>query len=139
MRAAVLLTDMVETSSPRPNTGSLAGDRREAADRFVARWPIRGRVDCSRRSLPPRRVIPMLHRHFRRFTTDASSNSVGSSPTPVARGEAPVGTDPATVLRHLSAPMYYRMLTGHGPPDQSDAARSTDAALPAIAAGVFTV
>jgi hypothetical protein len=55
----------------------------------------------------------------------------------IARGEAPQGTDPAEVIRHLSAPLYYRMLTGNGAPRKEHAARSADAAMAAIAAGVF--
>ncbi|GAA1480892.1 TetR/AcrR family transcriptional regulator [Gordonia sinesedis] len=57
----------------------------------------------------------------------------------VDRGELPADTDAAAVIRHLSAPLYYRLLTTASPPDSLDADRSVRATLAALAAGVFSV
>ena len=56
----------------------------------------------------------------------------------IARGEAPKGTDPAAVIRQVSAPLYYSLLTDTAPLRRVDADRAAAAALAAVTAGVFS-
>jgi hypothetical protein len=55
----------------------------------------------------------------------------------VARGEAPPGTDPAAVIRQLSAPLYYQLLTDTRALTVADATRSVAVTMAAVEAGVF--
>ncbi len=55
----------------------------------------------------------------------------------IARGEAPPGTDPAEVIRQLSAPLYYQFLTDTRALTVADAARSVAVTMAAVEAGVF--
>ncbi len=134
---ADLLADMAETSLPRPHTGSLAGDlhgvagliQRTLADRRQGRLfaAIIAAATCN-----PDTAAALAG--FYRGRLDEFAGIVTDG---IARGEAPAGTDADDVVRYLSAPLYYRLLTGNGPPDTGDADRSTRAVLAAIAAGVF--
>lgn len=133
-----LLTDMAETSLPRPDTGSLAGDL-EAIARLIQRTladPRQGRLFAAiiaAATCDPGTSAALAGFYRTRLDEFAAVVTDG-----VERGEAPPGTDPADVVRHLSAPLYYRLLTGNGAPDEADARRSTRAVLAAVAAGVFT-
>ncbi len=133
-----LLADMADTSSPRPATGSLPDDLLSIA-RLIQRTladPRQGRLFASiiAAATCTRDTADALAR-FYRMRTDVFAPVITEG---IARGEAPDGTDPGDVIRHLSAPLYYRMLTGHGAPDDDDANRTTRATLAALAAGVFT-
>lgn len=133
-----LLADMADASLPRPVTGSLAGDLQEIAgliQRTLAD-PRQGRLFAAiiaAATCDPATASALAG--FYRVRLDEFAAVVTDG---VARGEAPPDTDPAEVIRHLSAPLYYRMLTGNGAPDESDSRRSTNATLAAIAAGVLT-
>lgn len=50
-----------------------------------------------------------------------------------------MGTDAATVVRAVSAPLYYSLLTGGVAPGEDDAERAAAAAFAAAAAGVYVV
>ena len=132
-----LLADMAETSSPRPVTGSLAGDLLSTA-RLIQRTLAdvrQGRLFAAiiaAATCNPDTASALAG--FYRTRLDELTATVTDG---IARGDAPPGTDPADVIRHLSAPLYYRMLTGNGAPDEDDASRATRAALAAIAAGAF--
>lgn len=54
-------------------------------------------------------------------------------------GELPAGTDPAQVVRAVSAPLYYTLLTTGAVPDGAAADRAAEAAFAAAAAGVYVV
>ncbi|MEW5808394.1 MAG: TetR/AcrR family transcriptional regulator [Actinomycetota bacterium] len=132
-----LLADMAETSSPRPATGSLSGDllsiaqliQRTLADGRQGRLfaAIIAAATCNRDT------SDALAR-FYRTRTDEFAPVITEG---IARGEAPERTDATDVIRYLSAPLYYRILTGNGAPDDDDAHRATQATLAALAAGVF--
>lgn len=134
---ADLLADMAETSSPRPATGSLTEDllsiarliQRTLADARQGRLfaAIIAAATCN-----PDTADALAGFYQTRISEFAPTIADG-----IARGDAPHGTDPADVIRYLSAPLYYRMLTGNGAPDIDDANRATKATLAAIAAGVF--
>ncbi|GDY75225.1 hypothetical protein SAV31267_047100 [Streptomyces avermitilis] len=53
--------------------------------------------------------------------------------------ELPVGTDAATVVRAVSAPLYYALLTTGTAPEPADADRAADAALAAARAEAYVV
>jgi hypothetical protein len=55
----------------------------------------------------------------------------------VERGELPEGTDPDEVIRAVSAPLYYRLLTSSDPLDQAAADRAAQAAAAAARAGAY--
>lgn len=54
-------------------------------------------------------------------------------------GELPTGTDAALVVRAVSAPLYYALLTTGVAPDSAAAERAAEAAVAAAAAGVYVV
>ncbi|WP_229928865.1 TetR/AcrR family transcriptional regulator [Kitasatospora xanthocidica] len=56
----------------------------------------------------------------------------------VTRGELPVGTDGAEVVRAATAPLYYRLFVSGEPLDARTAERAADAAALAARAGLFT-
>ena len=56
----------------------------------------------------------------------------------VSRGELPAGTDPATLMRIVSAPLFYQLLVAQLPVTEEDANVSSAATLAAAKAGVFT-
>ena len=55
----------------------------------------------------------------------------------VARGEFPAGTDSEAVVRAVSAPLYYQLLTTGEIPDAPAAERAARAAYAAAVAGVY--
>jgi AcrR family transcriptional regulator len=57
----------------------------------------------------------------------------------VSRGELPAGTDPAALMRTMSAPLFYQLLVAQVPVTEADANLSTRATLAAAKAGVFAV
>lgn len=136
---ADLLADMAEQSLPRTETGTLDGDLRANA-RLVAKTlgdPRQGRLfqaviaaatcddDAAR----------ALHR-FYATRVDEWAPCVAQA---LDRGEVPPGTDPREVIRAVSAPLYYRLLTTGAKPDRTAADRAADAAAQAARAGVFVV
>lgn len=55
----------------------------------------------------------------------------------VRRGQLPAGTDPATFMHAMSAPLYFRLLVTREPVTERDADVAAAAALAAARAGVF--
>ncbi|MGD7707146.1 TetR/AcrR family transcriptional regulator C-terminal ligand-binding domain-containing protein [Microlunatus sp. Y2014] len=134
---ADLLVDMAETSVPRTETGSLLGDLRAnatlvcttLADRrqgplFAA---IIAAATCDERT-----AAALQHFYDVRIAEWAPCVDAA-----VDRGEAPVGTDAAAVIRAVSAPLYHQLLTRTEPLDQALADTAARAALAAVEAGVF--
>lgn len=134
---ADLLVEMANTSSKRPTTGSLDGDLLAIA-KLIQRTladPRQGRLfaaiiaaaTCSRHTAEA--LADFYNARIEEFRPVVIDG--------ISRGEAPPGTDPAEVIRYLSAPLYYRMLTGGGVPKREHAIVAASAAMAAIAAGVF--
>jgi AcrR family transcriptional regulator len=134
---ADLLVDMAETSSPRADTGTLAGDllanavliRRTLADRRQGRLfkSIIAAAACD----------PHTAEALAGFYTARLAELAPVVIDGIARGEAPPGTDAADVIRYVSAPLYYQFLTTTTPLTAADAERAAAAALAAVTAGVF--
>jgi AcrR family transcriptional regulator len=132
-----LLCDMAETSLPCADTGSLRGDlrsnaalvRRTLSDRRQGRL---FKAIIAAATYDPR-TAEALATFYDRRVTEWSGCVVDA----VARGEAPEETDAAAVIRQVSAPLYYQFLTSTKPLSAKDVQRAVDAAIAAIAAGVF--
>ncbi|MFD3698306.1 TetR/AcrR family transcriptional regulator [Streptomyces sp. NPDC058646] len=134
---ADLLTDMAEQSSPRTDTGSLLGDLLANAD-LVRRTLTDPRQGALFRAViaaatGDERTAEALHR-FYEVRVAAWAPCVQQA---VERGEVPEGTDAAEVVRAVSAPLYYRLLTSGAPLDEAAAQRAARAAVAAARAGVF--
>ena len=55
----------------------------------------------------------------------------------VARGQLPAGTSPDDLMKHLTAPLFHRLLVTAEPLTQASADQAAAAALVAARAGVF--
>ncbi|MDT0380522.1 TetR/AcrR family transcriptional regulator [Streptomyces sp. DSM 42041] len=134
---ADLLRDMAEQSLPRTETGSLRGDLRENAllvQRTLSdprQGPLFRAVIAA--AACDRRTSAALHRFYATRIAEWAPCVVAA----VARGEAPEGTDPAEVIRAVSAPLYYRMLASGDPVDEAAAVRAAEAAAAAARAGAY--
>lgn len=134
---ADLLTDMAETSLPRADTGTLRGD-------------LLANADLIRRTLVDRRQGPLFKAIIAAATCDDQTAEALAGfyalrlrelgpvvEDGIKRGEAPEGTEPAAVVRYVSAPLYYQFLTTTKRLSRQDAERSVDAVIAAVRAGVF--
>jgi AcrR family transcriptional regulator len=134
---ADLLTEMAEGSLPRTETGSLLGDLRANA-RLVRRTltdPRQGRLFqaiLAAATCDPR-TAEALHR-FYEIRVNEWAPCVSQA---AERGEVPPGTDAAEVIRAVSAPLYYRLLTSAAPLDEAAEEQAARAAASAAAAGAF--
>ncbi|MGW6919384.1 TetR/AcrR family transcriptional regulator [Kitasatospora sp. NPDC054939] len=134
---ADLLADMAEQSLPRTDTGTLIGDLTANA-RLVRRTLADPRQGALFRAViaaatDSQRAAEALHR-FYAVRVEEWAHCVRQA---AERGEVPAGTDPHEVVRAVSAPLYYRMLTTPGPLTEEDADRAAAAAVGAARAGVF--
>ncbi|MFE7531724.1 TetR/AcrR family transcriptional regulator [Kitasatospora sp. NPDC057542] len=134
---ADLLADMAEQSLPRTDNGSLAGDLRANA-RLVQRTladPRQGalfRAVIVAANCDPDAAEAL--RHFYRRRVEEWAPCVTAA---VERGELPPDTDGFEVVRAVSAPLYYRMLTTAEPLDEAAADRAAEAAEAAARAGAY--
>lgn len=134
---ADLLLDMAQQSVPRTETGSLLGDLTANA-RLVARTlsdPRQGalfRAVIAAATCDPA-AASALH-GFYAVRVEEWAPCVAQA---VDRGEAPAGTDPYEVVRAVSAPLYYRLLTTSLPLDETAADRAAAAAATAAREGVY--
>jgi len=133
-----LLLEMAIESVPRADTGSLLGDLRVNARLVV-------------RTLTDRRQGPLFKAMLAAATWDVDTAAALTRfyetriaewapcvTDAVARGEVPADTDAQEVVRAVSAPLYYRLLTGTGELDEAAADRAAEAAVVAAKAGVFS-
>lgn len=134
---ADLLQDMAEQSLPRTETGSLLGDLKANA-RLV-----QSTLDDPRQGSLFKAVIAAatcegktaeaLHRFY-----DSRVNEWAPCvQQAVDRGELPEGTDVHEVVRAVSAPLYYRLLTTGGRLDEAAADQAAEAAAVAARAGAY--
>jgi AcrR family transcriptional regulator len=134
---ADLLRDMAERSLPRADTGSLLGDLRANAHL------VRRTLSDPRQGALFRAVIaaatsdPRTADELSRFYEVRVAEWAPCVRDAVARGELPEGTDPEEVVRAVSAPLYYRLLTVGEPPDEAAADRAAAAAVAAARAGAY--
>ncbi|MFD5078962.1 TetR/AcrR family transcriptional regulator [Streptomyces sp. NPDC058371] len=132
-----LLADMAEQSLPRTETGSVLGD-------------LRANAALVQRTLADPRQGPLFRAVIAAAACDARTAQalarfyevrvaewVPCVEQGVERGELPPGTDPATVVRAVSAPLYYTLLTSGVAPDPASADRAAEAAVAAAKAGAY--
>ena len=135
---ADMLREMAIESVPRADTGSLLGDL-QANARLVVR------------TLTDPRQGPLFKALLAAATWDTPTAGALAEfyatriaewapcvTDAVARGEVPEDTDAEEVVRAVSAPLYYRLLTGTGVLDEPTADRAAQAAVIAARAGVFS-
>ncbi|MBV6697744.1 TetR/AcrR family transcriptional regulator [Kitasatospora aureofaciens] len=134
---ADLLADMAEQSLPRTHSGSLTEDLRANA-RLVRRT-----LADPRQGALFRAVIVAANcdagaaEALQRFYRVRIAEWAPCVAEAVERGELPADTDPAEVVRAVSAPLYYRMFTTADPLDEAAADRAAAAAEAAARAGAY--
>ncbi|MFJ9244670.1 TetR/AcrR family transcriptional regulator [Streptomyces sp. NPDC101776] len=134
---ADLLVDMAEQSLPREETGSLLGDLRAHAllvQRTLAD-PRQGalfRAVIAAATCDTRTAEALRH-----FYAVRAAEWAPCVERAVARGELPAGTDASQVVRAVSAPLHYELLTTGIAPDAPAAERAALAARAAAVAGVY--
>ncbi|MDQ0908884.1 hypothetical protein QFZ22_004869 [Streptomyces canus] len=117
---------MAAQSLPRTRTGSVRDDLRANASqvRRTLADPRQGalfRALIAAAACDDRTAEALRHFHDVRVAEWATCVAEG-----VARGELPVGTDPATVVRALSVPLHHALLiTGTAPARPPPHARRT--------------
>ncbi|GAU66875.1 putative TetR family transcriptional regulator [Streptomyces sp. NBRC 110611] len=134
---ADLLVDMAEQSLPRTETGALLGDLRANA-RLVQRTLADPRQGALFKAVIAAatcddQTAAALHRFYGTRVEEWEPCARQA----VERGELPVGTDTREVIRAVSAPLYYRLLTTGEPLDEASADRAAEAAAAAARAGAF--
>ncbi|MEE1798185.1 TetR/AcrR family transcriptional regulator [Streptomyces sp. JV176] len=134
---ADLLMDMAEQSLPRTETGSLLGDLKANA-RLVRRTltdPRQGALfkAAIAAATCEAETAEALHR-FYEIRVEEWCPCVDQA---VERGEVPEGTDSREVIRAVSAPLYYRLLTSGDSLDEAAADRAAEAAAAAARAGAY--
>jgi AcrR family transcriptional regulator len=134
---ADLLTEMAEQSLPRTETGSLLGDLKANA-RLVQRTltdPRQGTLFKAviAAATCDHRTAEALHR-FYEIRINEWAPCVQQA---IDRGEVPQGTDTREVIRAVSAPLYYRLLTSADLPTEADADRAAAAVAVAARAGTY--
>ncbi|MFB7653180.1 MULTISPECIES: TetR/AcrR family transcriptional regulator C-terminal ligand-binding domain-containing protein [unclassified Streptomyces] len=134
---ADLLVDMAEQSLPRTESGSLLGDLRANA-RLVRRTLADPRQGALFKAvLAAATCDPQTAAALHRFYEVRVSEWEPCARQAVERGELPAATDTREVIRAVSAPLYYRLLTTDDPLDEAAADRAAEAAAAAARAGVF--
>ncbi|MBJ7291501.1 TetR/AcrR family transcriptional regulator [Williamsia sp.] len=136
---ADLLTTMAAESVARTDTGTLHGDLTANATlvQTTLNDPRQGRLFKALFSAATydEHTAAALAEFYRTRVAEWAHAVTDA----VARGEAPIGTDPVATISHLSAPLYYRFLTTTEPLADLDVTRAVGACSAAIAAGVFVV
>jgi AcrR family transcriptional regulator len=134
---ADLLLDMAELSLPRTETGSLLGDLTANA-RLVQRTLADPRQGALFKAViaaatGEEKTAEALHR-FYEIRVKEWAPCVQQA---IDRGEVPEGTDVHEVIRAVSAPLYYRLLTSGDRLDEAAADRAAGAAVAAARAGAY--
>ncbi|NUS30672.1 MAG: TetR/AcrR family transcriptional regulator [Streptomyces sp.] len=135
---ADLLADMAEQSLPREDTGTVLGDLRANA-RLVQRTLADPRQGALFRAVIAAATCDeRTAQALRRFYDIRVAEWAPCVQQGVARGELPQGTDAEEVVRAVSAPLYYALLTTGTAPTPAAADRAAQAAHAAATAGVYT-
>ena len=132
-----LVADMAETSLPRADTGTLDGDLAANAElvRRTLADPKQGRLFAA--LIAAATADPATAAALRGFYDRRIAVWQPCVADAVARGELNPGTDTAAVVRAVSAPLYYQLLTRGEPPTKDHAGRAARAAAAAARAGVY--
>ncbi|NSC19769.1 TetR/AcrR family transcriptional regulator [Streptomyces albus subsp. chlorinus] len=134
---ADLLDDMAEQSEPRVEVGSLLSEL-EANATLVRRTLTDSRQGALFKAViaaatSDAHAAQALHRFYAARVAEWAPCVRQAA----ERGEVPADTDPEQVVRAVSAPLYYQLLTTGTPLDQAAAERAARAAYEAARAGAF--
>ncbi|MEW1698928.1 TetR/AcrR family transcriptional regulator C-terminal ligand-binding domain-containing protein [Streptomyces sp. NPDC091278] len=120
-----------------PDTGSLAGDLGALAHEVVDSFgdPARAAAPTAfvGAAFQSARAAEALHAFYAERFHRCEAVVVRA----VARGEAPVGTDPGAVVRAVSAPLFLRLFVTREPIDGALADQAVRATCAAVGAGAF--
>jgi AcrR family transcriptional regulator len=133
-----LLAEMAAESTPRADTGSLLGDLRANARLVVRTLTDPRQGPLFKAVLAAATWDGETAQALTRFYATRIAEWAPCVTDAVARGELPQGVDAEEVVRAVSAPLYYRLLTGTGTLDEAAADRAAEAATVAAKAGVFS-
>lgn len=132
-----LLAEMAAESVPRTETGTLLGDLRANARLVLTTLTDPRQGPLFKAVIAAATCDDATERALAGFYATRVAEWAPCVTQAVARGEVPDGTDAEEVVRAVSAPLYYRLLTGSGDLDEAAADRAAEAAVTAAAAGVF--
>jgi AcrR family transcriptional regulator len=135
---ADLLLEMAIESVPRADTGSLHGDLRANARLIVKTLTDRRQGPLFRAMLGAATSDDMTAQALTRFYEKRIAEWAPCVTDAAARGEIPADTDAEDVIKAVSAPLYYRFMTGTGELTDEVAERAAAAAVAAARAGVFS-
>jgi AcrR family transcriptional regulator len=133
-----LLAEMAAESVPRTETGTLSGDLRANARLVLTTLTDPRQGPLFKAVIAAATCDDATAAALRGFYATRVAEWAPCVTQAVTRGEVPRGTDAGEVIRAVSAPLYYRLLTGTGDLDETTADRAAAAAVTAAVAGVFT-
>jgi AcrR family transcriptional regulator len=133
-----LLAEMAVESVSRADTGTLLGDLRANARLVVRTLTDARQGPLFKAVLAAATCDDDTAAAVTRFYETRIGEWASCVTDAVARGEVPVDTDAEEVIRAVSAPLYYRLLTGTGALDEAAADLAAEAAVAAAKAGVFS-
>ncbi|MFD7707323.1 TetR/AcrR family transcriptional regulator [Streptomyces sp. NPDC059786] len=136
---ADLLVDMAEQSLPRADTGSVLDDLRANAELVRRTLADDRQGPLFRAVIAAATCDPRTAEALARFYDVRVAEWVPCVERGVERGELPPDTDPALVVRAVSAPLYYALLTTGTVPDRAAADRAARAAVAAATAGAYAI
>ncbi len=134
---ADLLEEMAEQSLPRTETGSLLGDLQANAHLVRRTLSDRRQGALFKAVIAAATCDETTAQALRRFYDIRITEWAPCVDQAIDRGELPAGTDSGEVIRAVSAPLYYQLLTTGQLPDKAAAERAAAAAAAAARTGVY--
>ncbi|HEX2145188.1 MAG TPA: TetR/AcrR family transcriptional regulator [Glycomyces sp.] len=135
---ADLLGEMAADSLPRTETGSLLGDLTAQARLVQSTLSDPRQGPLFKALITAAGCDAQTSAALHRFYATRTAEWAPCVEAAIARGEIPEGTDPADVIRAVSAPLYYRFLVSGDPIDNDSADRAARATVAAARAGAFS-
>lgn len=132
------LTSHFATDIPIPDTGAVESDLRSMAHSLVATMTTPAGRALLTTALSDAVRAPQLLEVKRALFEDRFRRAEPVVTRAVQRGELPVETDPAELLKTLVAPIYFRLVFTGEPVDEATADRAVNVALAAARARALT-
>jgi len=132
------VTELAGTRVPFPDSGDVSADLRALARSLVRFLASPAGQAVIAVTLSDAGRIPEVAGAQRHFFEDRYRQAEPVIRAAIARGELPVGTDPAEVVRAVIAPIYLRILVTAEPISERTADAAADAALAAARAGALS-
>ncbi|MFD7610765.1 TetR/AcrR family transcriptional regulator [Streptomyces sp. NPDC059828] len=125
------------TDIPIPDTGAVESDLRALARSLVATMTTQAGRALLTTALSDAERMPQLAEIKRALFEDRFRRAEPVVTRAVERGELPMETDPAELLKALVAPIYFRLVFTGEPVDEATADQAVDVALAAAHARVL--